>query len=103
MKRVLTRVKEECPEVFWTLACEGLSTTSFMHWKGTGFSGCYVATCDAMDAERFASKAELTKAMKHDDDVKEFMENYPDAVPVKVVVKVEVYRNDTVRVAKHVR
>ena len=78
-------------EAFWTLAYEGLSTASFMHWKGTGLSGCYVTTGDAMDAERFTSKAELTKAMKHDRDVKEFMENYPEAVPAKIVVKTEVY------------
>lgn len=100
MSRRATCVDKEC---FWALACEGLSTTSFMHWKGTGFSGCYVASLDPMDAERFTSKAELTKAMKHDDDVKEFIESYPDAVPVKVVVKVEVYRNDAVRVEKHIR
>ncbi len=88
MSRKAARVEKEW---FWALACEGLSTTSFMHWKGTGFSGCYVTSGDPMDAERFTSKAELEKAMKRDRSVKEFMENYPEAVPAKIVVKTEVY------------
>ena len=93
MSRKADRVEKEC---FWTLACEGLSTTSFMHWKGDLISGCYVTTGDPMDAERFTSKADLTKSMKHGRLVKEFMENYPDAVPAKIVVKTEVYLHEHV-------
>lgn len=106
MKRALNRVKEECPEAFWTMASGvGIDggAVNFMHWKGDSIFGCYIPTGDVMDAERFDSYREVVNAIKHDDDVKEFMESYPDAVPVKVVVKVEVYRNDAVRVAKHVR
>ena len=93
MSRKAARVEKEC---FWTLACEGLSTTSFMHWKGDSIFGCYVTTGDAMDAERFTSKAKLTLAMKRDRSVKEFMENYPDAAPAKIVVKTEVYLHEHV-------
>lgn len=78
-------------EAFWTLGLEGPHGPQFLHWKAEGFKGCYIPNTDPAECEQFSTKRELMTAMRRDKDIKYFMEEYPDAVPVKVVRKTEVY------------